>query len=273
MTHKVKQTVHGPRRIRRESSLTQAGAQVTISMMKTEAWYLTDKGRRRDSNQDSCLMNEDIGVYIVADGMGGHSGGEVASAIAVQTVEDILKKPECKEMSPREVLTLAYEEASRRIFDKAANENPELAGMGTTMVLAYVRNKHIYVANVGDSRCYLFQKPYLWQITEDHSLLNEQIRAGVMKEENIGQFVARNVITRSVGYEREVNPDIIEREVSPGEIYMLCSDGLSGLVVDQKISQIMNQNAPAEAVKTCVDQALANGGDDNVTVLMLRFYE
>jgi protein phosphatase len=242
-------------------------------MMKTEAWYLTDKGRRRDSNQDSCLMNEDIGVYIVADGMGGHSGGEVASAIAVQTVEDILKKPECKEMSPREVLTLAYEEASRRIFDKAANENPELAGMGTTMVLAYVRNKHIYVANVGDSRCYLFQKPYLWQITEDHSLLNEQIRAGVMKEENIGQFVARNVITRSVGYEREVNPDIIEREVSPGEIYMLCSDGLSGLVVDQKISQIMNQNAPAEAVKTCVDQALANGGDDNVTVLMLRFYE
>jgi serine/threonine protein phosphatase PrpC len=244
-----------------------------MGFMKIEAWFLTDKGRRRDSNQDSCLINKDIGVYIVADGMGGHSGGEVASAIAVQTVEDILKKPETLEMSPREVLTLAYEEASRRIFDKALNESPELTGMGTTMVMAYVREKHIYVANVGDSRCYLFKKPHFWQITEDHSLLNEQIRAGVMKEENIGQFVARNVITRSVGYEREVHPDIIEREIFPGECYLLCSDGLSGLVTDSKISQILNQNSPDKAVKTCVDQALANGGDDNVTVLMLHFYE
>ena len=244
-----------------------------MGIMKIEAWFLTDKGLRRDSNQDACLINKDIGVFIVADGMGGHFGGEVASAIAVQTVEDTLKRPDSKEMAPREVLTLAYEEASRRIYDKAATENPELAGMGTTMVMAYVRGKHIYIANVGDSRCYLFKKPHLWQITEDHSLLNEQIRAGVMKEENIGQFVARNVITRSVGYEREVHPDIIEREILAGESYLLCSDGLSGLVSDQKISQILNQNSPDKAVKSCVDQALENGGDDNVTVLMLYFYE
>ncbi|RYZ75259.1 MAG: serine/threonine-protein phosphatase, partial [Proteobacteria bacterium] len=205
--------------------------------------------------------------------MGGHSGGEVASAIAVQTIEDILKRPEAFDMSPREVLTYAYEEASRRIFDKAATDSPELTGMGTTMVMAYVRDKHIYIANVGDSRCYLFKRPQLWQITEDHSLLNEQLRAGVMKEENIGQFVARNVITRSVGYEREVVPDVIEREIVAGETYLLCSDGLSGLVIDAKISQILNQNSPEQAVKSCVDQALANGGDDNVTVLILHFYE
>lgn len=241
--------------------------------MKIEAWFLTDKGLRRDSNQDSCLINKEIGVYIVADGMGGHSGGEVASAIAVQTMEDILKNPEAQGMAPREVLTHAYEEASRRIYDKAATESPELAGMGTTMVTAYVRDQRVYIANVGDSRCYLFRKPHLWQITEDHSLLNEQIRAGVLKEENIGQFVARNVITRSVGYEREVVPDIIEREIVAGESYLLCSDGLSGLVGDQKISQILNQNSPDKAVKTCVDQALANGGDDNVTVLILHFTE
>lgn len=238
-----------------------------------EAWFLTDKGHRRDSNQDACLINKDIGVFIVADGMGGHFGGEVASAIAVQTVEDTFKRPGSKEMAPREVLTRAFEEASRRIFDKAATENPELAGMGTTMVMAFIRGKHIYIANVGDSRCYLFKKPHLWQITEDHSLLNEQIRAGVLKEENIGQFVARNVITRSVGYEREVHPDIIEREILAGESYLLCSDGLSGLVSDQKISQILNQNSPDRAVKACVDQALENGGDDNVTVLILHFYE
>ncbi|MBK9323136.1 MAG: Stp1/IreP family PP2C-type Ser/Thr phosphatase [Bdellovibrionaceae bacterium] len=241
--------------------------------MKMEAWFLTDKGHRRDSNQDACLINKDIGVFIVADGMGGHFGGEVASAIAVQTVEDTFKRPGSKEMAPREVLTRAFEEASRRIFDKAATENPELAGMGTTMVMAFIRGKHIYIANVGDSRCYLFKKPHLWQITEDHSLLNEQIRAGVLKEENIGQFVARNVITRSVGYEREVHPDIIEREILAGESYLLCSDGLSGLVSDQKISQILNQNSPDRAVKACVDQALENGGDDNVTVLILHFYE
>jgi protein phosphatase len=272
-THKIKLWIKQDERIRRESSLTHYTARVTMGKMKIEAWFLTDKGLRRDSNQDSCLINKDIGVYIVADGMGGHSGGEVASAIAVQTVEDILKRPDTNEKSPREVLTLAYEEASRRIYDKAAHENPELAGMGTTMVMAYVRGKIIYVANVGDSRCYLFKKPHLWQISEDHSLLNEQIRAGVMKEENIGQFVARNVITRSVGYEREVHPDIIEREIINGETYLLCSDGLSGLVSDEKISQILNQNSPDKAVKTCVDQALANGGDDNVTVLMLHFYE
>jgi protein phosphatase len=259
--------------IRRESSLTQQEPQVTMELMKIDAWFLTDKGLRRESNQDSCLINKEIGVYIVADGMGGHSGGEVASAIAVQTIEDIIKKPESKDMAPREVLTYAYEEASRRIYDKAANENPELAGMGTTMVMAYIRNNYIYVANVGDSRCYMFKKPYLWQVTEDHSLLNEQIRAGVLKEENAGHFVARNVITRSVGYERDVHPDIIEREIIPGECYLLCSDGLSGLVTDQKISQILNQNSPDKAVKTCVDQALANGGDDNVTVLILYFHE
>ncbi|MGZ3748173.1 MAG: Stp1/IreP family PP2C-type Ser/Thr phosphatase [Pseudobdellovibrionaceae bacterium] len=241
--------------------------------MKIDAWFLTDKGLRRETNQDSCLINKEIGVYIVADGMGGHSGGEVASAIAVQTIEDILKRPESNTLAPREVLAYAYEEASRRIYDKAATENPELAGMGTTMVMAYVRDGHIYIANVGDSRCYMFKRPYLWQLSEDHSLLNEQIRGGLLKEENAGQFVARNVITRSVGYEREVIPDIIEREVIAGECYLLCSDGLSGLVTDQKISQILNQNSPDKAVKSCVDQALANGGDDNVTVLILQFHE
>ncbi|MGZ3798035.1 MAG: Stp1/IreP family PP2C-type Ser/Thr phosphatase [Pseudobdellovibrionaceae bacterium] len=253
--------------------MTHFEPQVTIDLMKIDAWFLTDKGLRRETNQDSCLINKEIGVYIVADGMGGHSGGEVASAIAVQTIEDILKRPESNTLAPREVLAYAYEEASRRIYDKAATENPELAGMGTTMVMAYVRDGHIYIANVGDSRCYMFKRPYLWQLSEDHSLLNEQIRGGLLKEENAGQFVARNVITRSVGYEREVIPDIIEREVIAGECYLLCSDGLSGLVTDQKISQILNQNSPDKAVKSCVDQALANGGDDNVTVLILQFHE
>lgn len=244
-----------------------------MKRMKFDAWYMTDKGLRRDSNQDSCLINKKLGLFIVADGMGGHSGGEVASSMAVETAEEIVLQPDVLKKSPREIILQAYEESSRRIFDKAANERPELAGMGTTMVIAYIRGKHLYVGNVGDSRCYLFKKPYLWQITEDHSLLNEQLRAGVVNEEQIQNFVGRNVITRSVGYERDVHPDVIEREVSPGETFLICSDGLSSLVPDRRIGEILNQNPPDKAVQACVEQALANGGDDNVTVLALHFYE
>lgn len=241
--------------------------------MKFEAWYLTDKGLRRDSNQDSCLINNELGLFVVADGMGGHSGGEVASSMAVETVEEIMLQEEASRKDPRTMMVRAYEEASRRIFDKAATERPELVGMGTTMVVAQLRGKNLYVGNVGDSRCYLFKKPYLWQITEDHSLINEQLRAGIMTPDQVRQYVGRNVITRSVGYERDVHPDIVEREVQAGEIYLICSDGLSGLVNDTGIAEILNQNPPDKAVKACVEQALANGGDDNVTVLILHILE
>lgn len=241
--------------------------------MKFDAWYLTDKGRRRDSNQDSCLINKNFGLFVVADGMGGHSGGEVASSIAVQTVEEVFQQNLNGKKTARELIQTAYSESSRKIFDVAALDRPELAGMGTTMVLGYLKNRNFYVGNVGDSRCYLFKKPHLWQITEDHSLMNEQIRAGLIKEDQIKNFVGRNVITRSVGYEREVNADIIEREVFPGETYLICSDGLSSMVGDQRISEILDQNPPDKAAKVCVEQALTNGGDDNVTVLVIHFYE
>lgn len=239
--------------------------------MKFDVWCLSDKGLRRESNQDSCLVNKDLGLFIVADGMGGHQGGEVASSLAVKTVEEMAADPEAQELSPREVLAKAYEVASQKIFDTAANENPQLAGMGTTMVSAYIRDKTIYIANVGDSRCYLFRHPFLWQVTEDHSLMNEQMRAGLLSEEQALNFVGRNVITRSVGYEREVVPDILEREIEPGETYLFCSDGLSGLVSDEKISHVLCSNPPEKMAKACVDQALAHGGDDNVSVLILHF--
>lgn len=238
--------------------------------MKIESWFLTDKGLRRDTNQDSCLADQEKGFFVVADGMGGHSGGEVASSIAVSTVDEVLSDPEARSVSPREVLLKTYETASHRIYDRAATVNPELAGMGTTMVMAYIRGSSIYIANVGDSRCYLFHRPNLWQVTEDHSLINEQIRAGLLSEEQARQMIGRNVITRSVGYERDVHPDVVERQLQAGEIYLLCSDGLTGMVEDDKISEIVNQNSPDQIARICVDQALANGGDDNVTVMVLH---
>jgi serine/threonine protein phosphatase PrpC len=241
--------------------------------MKFEASFLTDKGLRRESNQDACLINNELGLFIVADGMGGHSGGEVASSMAVEAVEEVMLSDDAKSKDSRTMIVKAYEEASRKIFDLAATERPELSGMGTTMVVAQLKGRTLYVGNVGDSRCYFFKKPYLWQITEDHSLINEQLRAGIMTPDQVRQFVGRNVITRSVGYERDVYPDIIERDVSPGEMFIICSDGLSSLVPDSQICEILNDNPTDKVVKACVEQALANGGDDNVTVLLLHIVE
>jgi protein phosphatase len=238
--------------------------------MKLTAWSRTDKGLRRETNQDSFLINEGFGLYVVADGMGGHSGGEVASALAVQTVEEFIKANAAKFQSTRELIVQAYQAACRRIYDKANNESPELSGMGTTMVLLLLKNNSIYTANVGDSRIYLYRKPYLWQMTEDHSLVYEQLRAGLIKDHQLKSFVGKNVITRSVGYERELSVDILERPLQEGDKFILCSDGLSGLVDDQAICQILNRTSGAQAVEECVSAALANGGDDNVTVVLVE---
>ncbi len=238
--------------------------------MKYEVWCKTDRGLRRESNQDSYLINRDLGVFIVADGMGGHSGGEVASSMAVTAVEEVMFNAIRENQNPRDAIMNAYSQASHRIFDKANNEAPELTGMGTTMVMAHIHNNSIYIGNVGDSRCYLHKRPELWQITEDHSLINEQIRAGLLIEGQAHLFVGRNVITRSVGYERDVYADVIERELVPGESYLLCSDGLTGMVTDQKIADILNSYPPEKTAKLCLDQALANGGDDNITVMIVH---
>lgn len=241
--------------------------------MKPQVWAVSDKGSKRESNQDSYLVNESLGIFVVADGMGGHSGGEVASSLAVQTVENEIKIMKGQPSPFKEIIQKVYEKASIRIFDKAAIESPELMGMGTTMVGCFVHEESIYIGNVGDSRCYLYDKQNLWQITEDHSLLNEQIRSGILKPEQAASFTGRNVITRSVGYERVVHPDVIERVVQPGETYLLCSDGLSGMVPDHKILDTFRTKSLNEVALALVNLAIAHGGDDNVTVLVLHFPE
>ncbi len=242
--------------------------------MKPQVWAVSDKGNKRDSNQDSYLINESLGLFVVADGMGGHSGGEVASSLAVQTLETEVKAlKNSSDLPIKEMMHKVFEKASIRIFDKAAIESPELMGMGTTMVSCYIDKDRMYIGNVGDSRCYLFDNSNLWQLTEDHSLLNEQIRTGLLKPEQAATFSGRNVITRSVGYERVVHPDIIDREIKPGETYLLCSDGLSGLVPDIKIADCFKTKSLNEVALALVNLALAHGGDDNVTVLIVHFPE
>jgi PPM family protein phosphatase len=240
--------------------------------MRIQSWALSDKGLKREGNQDSFMIDDRLGVFIVADGVGGHFGGEVASALAVETVREVVSHPKATEFRPKEVVAQAYEEASHRIFDRATAE-PKLNGMGTTMVMSYVRDNKIYIGNVGDSRCYLYRKPFLWQLTEDHSLINEQIRLGMMTEEQARKVIGKNVITRSVGFERDVFPDLIERELSTGDTFLFCSDGLSGMVPDPEICSIFNINPIEKVVPILVQKALDHGGDDNVTVLVLQVHE
>lgn len=240
--------------------------------MRVQSWGISDKGLKREGNQDSFLIDDRLGVFVVADGVGGHFGGEVASALAVETVREVISHPKAVEFKPKEVLVQAYEEASHRIFDRAAQE-PKLNGMGTTMVMSYVRDNKIYIGNVGDSRSYLYRKPFIWQLTEDHSLINEQIRLGMMSEAQARKVIGKNVITRSVGFERDVFPDLLEREVSSGDIYLFCSDGLSGMVPDNEMCGILNMNPVEKIAPMMIQRALEHGGDDNVTVLVLYFHD
>jgi serine/threonine protein phosphatase PrpC len=231
----------------------------------------TDRGLKRENNQDSYLIDQDLGLYIVADGMGGHQGGEVASHLAVQAIREVIKDSFDREKGarPSDLLQRAYSEACRLIYQQSQSDS-ELKGMGTTAVTVLFRDKTLYIANVGDSRAYLVRSPYIWQMTDDHSLLNEQIRSGGVKPEESHLFAAKNVITRSVGFEENVFCDVIERAVEPEDYILICSDGLSGLVPDQRICDIC-LSLPFDEVPTrLVEEAKKAGGDDNVTTVLLQ---
>jgi serine/threonine protein phosphatase PrpC len=236
--------------------------------MKLRVVAETNCGLKRDNNQDSFLLRPDLGLYIVADGMGGHFGGEVASKMAVDILSDFVEKNRQKYKSPRDLLIEGYSSACKKIYDKSNYESTDLKGMGTTMVAIYHQEDTVWISNVGDSRAYFFSQNLLWQITEDHSLINEQLRAGIINSEQARLSNNKNVITRSVGYESDVMVDVLERSLVPGDKFILCSDGLSGLVSAEKISEILKSQEISAAMSSCIQSALQAGGDDNVTVLI-----
>jgi PPM family protein phosphatase len=232
----------------------------------------TDVGLRRQKNEDSFLVDKDLGLFVVADGMGGHKGGDLASSMAVEIMQNCVAhqmKKSSENFSPRDLLIDGYLQASQQIFHKSHVEQPELQGMGTTLVSAFYHLGTLFIGNVGDSRAYLIRDGKMWQLTEDHSLLNEHIKAGFIRDTEIAQFQAKNVITRSVGFEREALCDVIERKVESGDRYMMCSDGLSGLVVPERLLEICKMPNKEEAVNICIEEAKKNGGDDNITVVMI----
>lgn len=238
--------------------------------MKLIAFGQTDIGKKRKTNQDAFLKDDALGLYVVADGMGGHRGGEVASQLAVENIQKYCQ--ENPKASGRELLDKGINLSCESIY-KMSQNHEELAGMGTTVMAIVVRDGAVYVGQVGDSRAYLINGPSIWQITEDHSLLNEEIRSGRLSAGDAPNYQFKNVITRSVGYEPKVNVDIYRRVAAVNDIYLLCSDGLSGLVEIQEIAQHVHWHGLEKGIKLLIDLANQRGGDDNVTVVACQFTE
>lgn len=247
--------------------------------MKMDCYGLTDVGRKREKNEDSLLVNADLGLFMVADGMGGHLGGEYASRIAVKTVEETLvqlvQDPEATlatdsifdRTDSGELLKYALRVASQRIYEEACR-NTNLRGMGTTAVALFIRDGKGYIAHVGDSRAYLVKNGEIRQLTADHSLVAEQLRAGFITEDELKHHKFKNIITRSVGFQNEVEIDLLIRDLEAGDRFLLCSDGLTNLVEDPDLHKIVSKNQPKEACKKLIDLANKRGGDDNVTVVI-----
>lgn len=233
--------------------------------MRLISFAHTDIGLKRKINQDSYLKDDAQQLFVVADGMGGHRGGEVASKLAVDVIQKFCR--ENKNLGPRERLDKAVNLSCAEIFKKST-ENEELAGMGTTVLAMLFEDNVCYIAQVGDSRAYLLHAGSVWQVTEDHSLLNEEIRAGRIEAGQAASYQFKNVITRSVGYEKQVIVDIYRREVQPGDMFFLCSDGLSGLVNIEELGKEVQKHGPEQGLKNLVSLANARGGDDNITALI-----
>lgn len=250
--------------------------------MRITSCGVTDVGLKRGHNEDNYLINEELNLFVVADGMGGHAGGEYASAICVNTIEEIVASMELLGDEPvdsddpvevaRERLRYAIRLAGRRIFEKASEE-PEYHGMGTTAVVVLVEGGNAYIAHVGDSRVYLFRDGRCEQVTEDHSLVNHQIKLGMITAEQAKTHRNKNVITRSLGYQEDVEVDVQVRAVRRNDRFLLCSDGLSGYFEEPELAQILGGMGPQEAARRLIELSCERGGEDNITAVVARVEE
>ena len=242
--------------------------------IKINAFGKTDVGLMRTINQDSIFVStQPIGklpnLFIVADGMGGHKAGDVASR---EAIERFVKYACTTHMSdPANILDAGIISVNKDIFDMA-NSNRDYSGMGTTFVAASLVENHVYIANVGDSRLYLIGRD-IRQITRDHSLVEDMVRMGVLKREEARTHYKKNVITKAIGVadDKTSTPDIFEIEVENGDKLLLCSDGLTNMVEDYDIKKIVKDNDSIEdAVRELIKQANENGGKDNISAILIE---
>ncbi|HEX7707884.1 MAG TPA: Stp1/IreP family PP2C-type Ser/Thr phosphatase [Thermoanaerobaculia bacterium] len=250
--------------------------------MEVKAFGLTHVGRQRQHNEDAFLVEGDARLFIVADGMGGHAAGEIASRIAVDSVSEfILHTKEDDGTWPH-----AYDETFRRSTNRlmaavrmantrvleAMRKDARLRGMGTTIVACLADGTTVSVAHVGDSRAYLIRGSEITRITNDHSWVFEQVQAGMLTEVEAEKHPLRNVITRALGGALQVSPDASEIAAQPGDVYLLCSDGLTGMVSESEILRLVAESN-GDLEKACgrlIEAANENGGIDNITAVLVR---
>ena len=226
---------------------------------------LTDVGKVRAVNQDALVVDEELCLYGVADGMGGHNGGETASAGARDGVIAALQGKEPSLDALRDAITAA----NTALFQQQA-EDESLSGMGTTLSVIWMSEHFVYLGHVGDSRVYRFREGKLEQMTDDHSLVGELVRAGYLTPEQAENHPNKNVILRAVGTEEGIDIDLAVEERKPGDLWLICSDGLHGMVKDDKMEAILSVNTAEAAANILMDAALAAGGRDNISVVLVQ---
>jgi PPM family protein phosphatase len=254
--------------------------------MKIAYQALSDVGKKRKGNEDSVFVNPEQNLFVVADGMGGHAAGEVASKVAVEAINEFV----CLTGGDEDItwpfgledglsfdgnrLKSAIQYANRKVLD-ATRERKEYLGMATTVVAALVDGDAANLAHVGDSRVYLVRDGALTQLTSDHSWVNEQLESGIISADQARSHPLRNVVTRALGGRPELTVDLQEHKAQPGDVLLLCSDGLTSMVPDEDIVRIVDaaRGNVEQAAQALVEEANERGGEDNITVLLLKFEE
>jgi protein phosphatase len=251
------------------------------TMMALEAAGSTDRGMVRKHNEDSIFFDAGLGLFVVADGLGGHAAGEVASKIVVDEIAKFIKKT----ADPEATLPLGYDSSlslngnrlkeAIRFSDKAITDDiaihAERDSMGSTVVACLINNKWVTMAHVGDSRAYKLSKNEIQQITKDHSWVADQVANGLLTTEEAKKHPFRNVITQALGNGCDLDIEIHEFELADSEAVLLCSDGLTGMVSDDQILSIFAQASNLhDAVSSLISKAIENGGEDNVSVILAK---
>jgi PPM family protein phosphatase len=254
--------------------------------MKISDQAVTDVGRKRKGNEDALFLNPEQRLFVVADGMGGHAAGEVASKIAVDSINEFVTLTGGDEeitwpfgldetiSYDGNRLKTAIRHANRKVLE-ATREKTEYEGMATTVAAVLVDGDLANIGHVGDSRIYLWSEGEVSQLTSDHSWVNEQIQNGVISSEQARSHPLRNVVTRALGGKQDLSVDMQVRKMKPGEMLLLCSDGLTTMVPDEEIVRILSETGGdvSKAAHRLVDEANARGGEDNITVVLLKFEE
>ncbi len=229
-------------------------------------------GLARKNNEDYSCVCDDISLLAVADGMGGHKAGEIASKLALDALTSFLRENTAVlDEDPAEALKMAFRHANSMVLGYARVDGEKFRGMGTTITAVLPRGNQIYIAHVGDSRAYLVRGKEIKLLTSDHSLVNELLKNGSLTQEEAINHPQRNVLTRAIGTSPEVQVDVNNEPVDKGDIVILCTDGLSNFVSLDEIKQMAGEKEPlGEKAKSLIEQALRRGGDDNITVVLYQ---